>query len=384
MSGQYLVSGLTVSFLVDQLCEGAGGGRFTTGFLRTLLNTPGCLGRIDQLFLVRTMNEHTQCLGALPPNVHVITRRFPSRLRGTLAASLFARFLPRTRVAHGPFYYIFPGQSKQEIVTLHDLSFHNPDFHSCKSSLARLRTVKQALMRCTAIVCTSDAILRECQERYPATAHKTIRIYDGVTPLRVTHDISSVMSIPNNRPCILAVGTIEPRKNYDVLLNAYEHLLSQDQVQHPVLIIVGRGGWMCESTLRRIESLEKRGQVYWRQSATDDELAGWYGRADVFTYLSLYEGFGYPPFEAAFANAPMVLSNRSSVGEIWDGYARCIDPTDIDAIVTGWRWALGLSSIERETVALRQRHRAETFTWERCVTEYIDLYADLCTRPAQR
>ena len=65
------------------------------------------------------------------------------------------------------------------------------------------------------------------------------------------------------------------------------------------------------------------------QNITDLELARAYQKASLFTYLSLYEGFGYPPFEAAHALVPMVVSSESSVGEIWSGYAKCVKPTDV-------------------------------------------------------
>ena len=115
----------------------------------------------------------------------------------------------------------------------------------------------------------------------------------------------------------------------------------------------------------------------WLNNASDDQLAEYYRQASVFTYLSVYEGFGYPPFEAAFAHIPMVLSNMSAVGEIWKGHARCVDPTDVREILAGWRWAYGLGPAERQNVADRQIAHARCFSWERCVTAYLDVYERL-------
>jgi glycosyltransferase involved in cell wall biosynthesis len=110
-------------------------------------------------------------------------------------------------------------------------------------------------------------------------------------------------------------------------------------------------------------------------------LAEAYAKAGVFTYLSLSEGFGYPPFEAAYARCPMVLSSASSVGEIWSGHARCVDPLDVEGIVAAWKWALSLGGAEREAVVAGQERRAREFTWTRAVNEYLAFWGGLVVKP---
>jgi len=79
----------------------------------------------------------------------------------------------------------------------------------------------------------------------------------------------------------------------------------------------------------------------------------------------------------------MVLSSTSSVGEIWAGHAKCVDPRDVKAIVAGWRWALELSPDEREATIASQYARAQEFTWKRCVAGYLAFWQHL-THPEVR
>ena len=109
-------------------------------------------------------------------------------------------------------------------------------------------------------------------------------------------------------------------------------------------------------------------------TAIDEQLADAYSNEGVFSYISLHVRFGYPPFEAAFARCPMVLSSASSVGEIWSGYAKCVDPLNVEEIIAGWKWALALSPRELEAVVACQERRVREFTWRRAVQEYTSFW----------
>ncbi len=367
---------ITLSLLVDQLGGGAGGGRFTSDFTRALLNDAGTMQHFKQVLLLRTQSEPMAKLGRLPPNATVVTRRFPSRLRGSSIDSLIRHVLRRVDVAHGLFYYVFPQQARRSMITLHDLSMYDAAYHPPAKRSHQIALLERQLARCDRIVVDTDTIRSEFQERWPQHADRCITIHPGVSlpGLEVT---SRVATDGASRPYILTVGTIEPRKNYDRLLDSFEYLQSQWGDGAPDLVIVGRKGWMCDSTAWRLRALEQAGKLHWLQQASDDQLSLYYEGAGLFTYLSLYEGFGYPPFEAACAGCPMVLSNRSSVGEIWQDHACCVDPTNVPEIVNAWQWALSLEKDGRATVVEKQRKRAAEFSWRQCVQSYLELYEQL-------
>jgi glycosyltransferase involved in cell wall biosynthesis len=367
--------------LADGLRTGAGEGRFVKGLLHALASTPSALDRIERLYVVATANESLSFMEPVPSKVTLVTRRFPTRLRHTRLASWMGRTFPCADVAHGPVSYVFPFQARRALITLNDLSFLNKAFHVESGRAYRNQTLPIVLANCDVVVCISDTVLEEVCRVWPDDCHKCVRIYNGVAPI-LKHG-ASVGTLDRPRPYILAVGTIEPRKNYDRLIDAYAAWLEQDGERTPDLVIVGRQGWLCDATIIRLNSLRQTGKVRWLSNASDDQLAECYRQASVFTYLSVYEGFGYPPFEAAFACIPMVLSNMSAVGEIWQGHARCVDPADIREILAGWRWAYGLGPAERQNVLDGQIAHARRFSWERCVNAYLDVYERLSAATKQ-
>jgi glycosyltransferase involved in cell wall biosynthesis len=358
---------LRLSILADQLGSPVGGGRFIHGFITALLSDPGIMDQFTSIDIVTTQNESVECLGPLPERVSVVNRRFPSRLRQTPLAALFGYALPASDVAFGPFYYAFPSRTRARIVTIHDLSCFNDQYHPKLKVQKAAANLTRIVHECDRVVCVSNATLEEFKGRWPHLANKAVMIYNGVSPLfKRSSDFQ-----PIRERSILAVGTIEPRKNYPMLLDAYEQLIREQGNAAPVLTVVGDMGWMSEHVEKRLLALQSAGKCKWLRKASDEQLAESYAKAGVFTYLSLYEGFGYPPFEAAYARCPMVLSNASSVGEIWSGHAKCVDPKDIEGIVTAWKWALLLNDGERDAVVDAQEKWALEFTWKRSLNEYV-------------
>jgi len=371
---------LRLSILADQLGSPVGGGRFIHGFITTLLSDPSLRAQFGGIDLVVTQKESVSSLGPLPPGVSVVTRRFPARWRLTPAAALFGYALPAADVAFGPFYYAFPSRSRVRVVTVHDLSSFNEQYHPPAHAQKVNAQVTRMVHECDGVVCISDTTLKEFGSRWPQLAHKAVMIYNGVSAEATRPSAPRVVSDRS----ILAVGTLEPRKNYPVLLDAFERLVQRQGAAAPGLTVVGNVGWMSESVERRLLALQSAGKCRWLRHASDEQLAEAYAQAGVFTYLSLSEGFGYPPFEAAFARCPMVLSSASSVGEIWSGHARCVDPLDVDGIVAAWTWALSLGAEARDAVAAGQERRAREFTWARAVTEYAAFWNGLARTDRSR
>jgi len=294
-------------------------------------------------------------------------------LRQTPFGRLFGYALPVVDVSFGPFYHLFPSRSRAQVITVHDLSFLNHQYHPPAKARKITTQVTMMVRECDGVVCSSDATLCEFKNRWPHLAHKAVRIYCGVSPDGTLQANTRAV----RERSILAVGTIEPRKNYPTLLDAFERLVNEQGYMAPALTVLGNMGWMSQDVGRRLTALESAGRCRWLRNASDEQLIDAYARAGVFTYLSLCEGFGYPPFEAALARCPMVLSNASSVGEIWRGHARCVDPLDVEGIVAGWKWALALAGREREAVIASQETRVRAFTWSQTVKDYMAFWEGL-------
>ena len=159
---------------------------------------------------------------------------------------------------------------------------------------------------------------------------------------------------------VLAVGTLEPRKNLPRLVEAYRALGEELRALHP-LVVVGALGWETGETLDALRSLGERCTLLGYVS--DAALAELYRRCAVFCYPSLGEGFGLPVLEAMAAGAPVITSNLSSLPEVGGAAAEYVDPRDVASIADGLRRVLcdepRWAQLSREGV-----ERAGEFSWE--------------------
>lgn len=147
----------------------------------------------------------------------------------------------------------------------------------------------------------------------------------------------------------LFVGTLQPRKNIDRILDAYLSLPPAVRRAHQC-VIVGRPGWRCEQTIARLQALMAAGErVVWLRAVEDEtQLRQIYAAAGVFVFPSLHEGFGMPLTEAFASCVPVVTANTTSLPEVAQGAALEVDPLDVAAI------AAAMLALVREP-ALRQR-----------------------------
>jgi glycosyltransferase involved in cell wall biosynthesis len=173
-------------------------------------------------------------------------------------------------------------------------------------------------------------------------------------------------------PYLLTVGTLEPRKNYSRLFEAYA-LLRQRGVEKR-LVVAGRRGWMYEPALRSLAGLGLESDVTIVQPS-DQQLAALYMCADVFVYPSLYEGFGIPLLEALSCGIPVACSNSSSMPEVVGDAAVLFDPLDVTAI------ADAISSILNDpglhsALCKRGPWRAALFSWDTAAEKTLQVYRE--------
>lgn len=162
------------------------------------------------------------------------------------------------------------------------------------------------------------------------------------------------------RPYILFVGTIEPRKNLLTLIRAFATLTTSLPHQ---LVLAGARGWYCEPVFAEIERLGLEGRVICTEYVPADDLPALMSGADLFVYPSLAEGFGLPPLEAMACGAPVLCSDAPALPEVVGDAAITVPPTDVAA------WAEALQRILkdqdlREAMRLKGLERAQQFSWE--------------------
>lgn len=175
------------------------------------------------------------------------------------------------------------------------------------------------------------------------------------------------------RPHVLAVGTLEPRKNLAMLLRAFAAI--RDDVPHR-LVLVGPEGWLNDELRETVRELELGDRLVTTGFVDDASLGGWYSSADLVAVPSKYEGFGLPLLEAMACGAPVIASNASALPEVGGDAAVYIDPGDEAA------WSVTLRDLlrdpaERERMAEAGLARAARFSWEATAEATWDVYREV-------
>ncbi len=250
-----------------------------------------------------------------------------------------------------------------------------------RSAVIERLTLGHGARRSAALLAISHATAHALAERFPATAGRTVVAPLGVAPTLSTQlDPAEAAALPP-AGFVLAVGTLEPRKNLPRLVEAYARLDGATIDRHR-LVVVGARGWQTGETLSALRSLGERCTMLGYVS--DAALAELYRRCAVFCYPSLGEGFGLPVLEAMAAGAAVLTSNVSSLPEVGGEAVEYANPRDVASIAAGLERVLGDASHRAELGRLAQE-RAGEFSWERFAERTLEvLAAAAAARGAER
>ncbi|MFO7740761.1 MAG: glycosyltransferase family 1 protein, partial [Anaerolineae bacterium] len=167
----------------------------------------------------------------------------------------------------------------------------------------------------------------------------------------------------------LFVGTLEPRKNLDRLIEAFSRIRPGDAK----LVLVGGKGWLYEDLFGQVEALNLSDSVTFAGYVRSEELPLWYNAASAFAYPSLYEGFGMPVTEAQACGTPVLTSKTSSLPEAAGEAALLVDPYDVEAIADGLARILHDHTL-REALRERGLTHARAFDWSRTARQTVRAY----------
>ncbi len=248
------------------------------------------------------------------------------------------------------------------VITVHDLAiYRNPKWFPSRQPLATRLVVPRSLLRADVVIAVSENTARDIVDIFGVDRSRIEVIPHGISPrLRPMGggelaDARARLGLPER--FILFVGTVEPRKNLETLLEAWATMRDR-----PDLVVVGSWGWNYESIQERMTRLGPR--LHHLESVEPGELPAIYNLARVLAHPAWYEGFGLPPLEAMACGTPVVVSDRSSLPEVV-GDAALVVPADQPE---AWRKALERVMTDTELAAdLRRRGilRAAQFSWAR-------------------
>lgn len=264
-------------------------------------------------------------------------------------------------------YLTVPMLRIPSVAIVYDLIAFHPEMRpQRRASVIERMTLGLAVRSARTLLCISQATADDLVQRFPHARGKTAIAELGVSQAFGVDDAPAPTALPP-RGHVLAVGTLEPRKNLPRLVAAYAGLPEPVQVAHP-LVVVGAKGWETGETLAALRGLGDRCHVL--GSVSDGVLSELYRQCAVFCYPSLGEGFGLPVLEAMAAGAAVLTSNVSALPEVGGDAVEYVDPRSIEGIRAGLE-AMLASAQRRDELGARGRARAARFTWDRTAAETL-------------
>ncbi|GMV28091.1 MAG: hypothetical protein AMXMBFR59_02160 [Rhodanobacteraceae bacterium] len=302
-----------------------------------------------------------------------------------LRAALFRRSTRgmSDHVLHAPNFVLMPFDGPS-VATVHDISYlRYPQFHPVERVRFLERHLPATLARADAVIVDSVYVRDELVDVLGVDATKLHVVPLGVDAAFRPHDEAAAAAALAAhglrwRGFLLVVATQEPRKNLERLVEAYAGLPDAVRVRLP-LAVVGARGWLDAALARRIEPLERRGEIRRLGFVADADLPAIYASAAGFAFPSLYEGFGLPLLEAMASGIPVLTSNAASMPEVVGKAALCIDPLDVGAIRDGLRRIVEDEAWRAKAVPAGLA-QAAGYTWSRTVAATLDVYAAARTR----
>jgi len=262
------------------------------------------------------------------------------------------------------------------VLTVHDLIYERfPAYHKKLNHTFLHAAMPLFCERATAIIAISSATRDDLQHYYgidesqvtiipeAAAAHFEPQSPEQVDAVRRRYNLP--------RHYMLTVGTIEPRKNLERLVDACGPLFASGRADG--LVIVGSRGWLYEGFFAHLAQSPWRDRVILPGFVADEDLPSLYAGAMVTIQPSLYEGFGLPVLEAMACGSPVCASRASSLPEVGANAARYFDPYSHEEITTTIRQVLDDSAL-REQMRRDGLARAALFSWERTAQETLNLY----------
>jgi alpha-1,3-rhamnosyl/mannosyltransferase len=263
-----------------------------------------------------------------------------------------------------------PPSGPRLTATLHDLTaFLLPELHPPQNRRAE-EAFAQIARKADGLIAVSQCTKNDAVRVLGIAAEKIEVIHSGVAdaffdaPQQRLAEVRARYGL--SRPFVLYVGTIEPRKNIEALLDAFQALPPAIRTAHD-LVIAGPLGWAPDETVERIRRSRYLGYV------PEADLAPLTAAATVFAYPSLYEGFGFPVAQAMAAGVAVVTSNVSSLPEVAGDAALLVDPRDRGALAGALERLLEDTAL-RANLAAAGRARAQGFRWDVCAAKSMAFF----------
>jgi len=290
-------------------------------------------------------------------------------------------FIGRVDIFHSPDFVLPPTRART-ILTVHDLSFLRvPECFNANLRIYLEEAVPRSVRRADLVLADSKSTKRDLVGLLGANPARVKVVYPGVDerfcPIAngvVLEEVRTRYGLPQR--FVLSLGTLQPRKNFSRLIEAYSLLVTH--YLSLKLVIVGGKGWFYDEIFAKVRELGLEGRVIFPGFIAEEDLPALYSLAELLVFPSLYEGFGLPPLEAMACGVPVVTSNTSSLPEVVGDAGLMVQPTDVEGLAEAMGHALEDRAL-REKMIERGLRQARKFNWEKSARRLLRIYNALGT-----
>lgn len=282
-------------------------------------------------------------------------------------------------VVHGTNFVVPPTRHAARMVTVHDLTAWRFPELVAPASRDFPALVERAVRTGAAVHVNSRSVGDEVEAELGVAPERVRVVYPGVPPV-VRGDAGRGRALAGSDRYVLALGTVEPRKDLPGLVTAFDAVAAT--VTGVRLVVAGPDGWGTPAYEAAVAAAAHRDRVVRLGYVGDRDRADLLAGATLFAYPSVYEGFGFPPLEAMTCGTAVVATRAGAVPEVCGDAAALVDVGDVDGLAEVMGSLLGDDTARAALVAAGCEH-VQRFSWETCAREMAALYGELCPRTSR-
>ncbi|NQV12688.1 MAG: glycosyltransferase family 4 protein [Parcubacteria group bacterium] len=290
---------------------------------------------------------------------------------------LIARFLQKQKLNlfHSPASTVplaYPGKS---VVTIHDLAiYHKPEWFPKGQKFSTRIAVPQTVRRASKIIAVSEYTKKDIIKYFGIPDDKITVVHNGVEEAPTTknkEDVKKKFNITQN--FILSVSTLQPRKNIEGLIEAFDSLRSSSAFKDYQLVIAGNKGWNYESIFQLVKELALTKKVIFTGYISKNDKFSLLKEASLLVFPSFYEGFGLSILEAMQQGTPVVTSKITSMPEVAGEAGLLVDPYKEASMARGIKKVLTDEQLQQRMIK-SGLIQAKKFSWRVCAERTLRVY----------
>lgn len=291
-------------------------------------------------------------------------------------------FKEKADISHFYNYHVPPFARGKKVAIIYDTVIKDfPETVRFKTKMMLKLTLKRSIKRADRIVTISKFSKRQIIRHFGVSPEKI-----DIVPCGVNFDIfnpnysaslvaKTAAKYNISSDYILYLGTLEPRKNIERIIEAYSLLKSKTKTS-PALVLAGGKGWLYESIFEKVKALGLEENIVFTGYVPDEDVPLLMKGAMLFCFPSIYEGFGMPPLEAMACGTPVITSNNTALPEVVDDAAIQVDPYSVEKIAEALQSLVESENLRTE-LSKKGLAQCQKFTWENSAKKMLEIYRKL-------